>query len=195
MWSCISDLLWILTLCTVVDDSILLDWLCRVGPVKLHFSGAQLRKAQVSRTGVWEGWVCCGAGLHSWRHNNTKESTIYSQGFVFMSVWAHVSDELAWKDNRKIVRRMSYVLRCHAPLFSHRGCGPVVPPVCWAGGSHWHCTHWDPPAPTPLVSTRLHQHFLHLSNTKLECGSTQLVQKRVWSLEHDTSDNLTKKKV
>lgn len=157
MWSCISDLLWILTLCTVVDHSVLLDWLCRVGPVKLDFSGAQLRKTQISRTGVGEGGVCCGAGLHSWRQNKKG------------SVWAPVSDELAWKkkDNRKILRWMSYVLRCHAPLFAHKGCGPVVPPVCWAEGSHWHCTRWDPPALTPLASTRLRQHFLHLSNTKL----------------------------
>lgn len=56
----------------MVNHSVLLDLLSRVGPVKLHLSGAQFRETEDSRTGVGEGWVSCG--LYPWRHSSKKSS-------------------------------------------------------------------------------------------------------------------------
>lgn len=47
-----ADLLWILALGAVIDHSVLQDWLCGADPVQSYFSGAQVRKAEVCRTGV-----------------------------------------------------------------------------------------------------------------------------------------------
>lgn len=67
-----SDLLWTLTLSTVVNHSVLLDRLSWIGPVKLHLFVTEFRKPKISWTGVGESRVCCGPRIHTWRCSSTR---------------------------------------------------------------------------------------------------------------------------
>lgn len=66
-----TDLLWILALSAVVDHFVLQNWLRGVDPVKSYFSGAQVRKVEVSRTGVQKSCVSPGSSLYQ-RHSNNE---------------------------------------------------------------------------------------------------------------------------